>query len=89
MKIKDLKKKIGSSLEANIDLKLNNELFNKFNKFDFEELLIVSKVVVTKDDKISEDLMVNSSKANGKKCPVCWKIRENECERHGQILSND
>ena len=82
-------KKIGSSLEANIDLKLNNELFNKFNKFDFEELLIVSKVVVTKDDKISEDLMVNSSKANGKKCPVCWKIRENECERHGQILSND
>ena len=82
-------KKIGSSLEANIDLKLNNELFNKFNKFDFEELLIVSKVVVTKDDKISEDLIVNSSKANGKKCPVCWKIRENECERHGQILSND
>ena len=82
-------KKIGSSLEANIDLKLNNELFNKFNKFDFEELLIVSKVVVTKDNKISEDLVVNSSKANGKKCPVCWKIRENNCERHGQILNND
>ena len=25
---------------------------------------------------------VNTSKAEGQKCPVCWKINKNGCERH-------
>ena len=32
---------------------------------------------------LENEIEVTSSKAVGKKCPVCWKIRENACERHG------
>ena len=76
---------IGSSLEAEIDLKLNEKLFKKFKDFDFEELLITSKVNLNCDKKIDEDLIVKTKKAQGLKCPVCWKIRKNDCERHGKL----
>ena len=32
---------------------------------------------------IEKDIQVISSKAAGNKCPVCWKIRQNACERAG------
>ena len=31
------------------------------------------------DDKV--DIIVNTKKAPGDKCPVCWKIRTNKCSR--------
>ena len=52
---------------------------------DFEELLITSEVNVTNDQTIDNDVESIASKAEGKKCPVCWKISENECERHSNI----
>ena len=73
---------IGSSLEARIELKLKDRLFNKFKNFNFEELLITSSVKVLNDNNINEEVEVFASKASGKKCPVCWKIREEKCERH-------
>ena len=73
---------IGSSLEARIELKLKDRLFNKFKNFNFEELLITSSVKVLNDNNINEEVEVFASKASGKKCPVCWKIREDKCERH-------
>ena len=76
---------IGSSLEAEIDLSLNEKLFEKFKEFDFEELLITSKVNLKCDKKIEKDLVAKTKKAQGKKCPVCWKIRPNNCERHGTL----
>ena len=27
-------------------------------------------------------IKVNTVKAEGQKCPVCWKINKNGCERH-------
>ena len=78
-------KEIGSSLEAKVELKLKNNLFEKFSNFDFEELLIISSANVINDDSIKDDIQVSTTKANGKKCPVCWKIRSDECERHGKI----
>ena len=82
---KRAEKIIGSSLEAKVDIKLNSKLYKKFHDFDFEELLITSKVDVSEDSSISNSFLASTSKANGKKCPVCWKIREIKCERHGDL----
>ena len=30
-----------------------------------------------------DDIVVETSKAKGDKCPVCWKISEKPCIRHG------
>ena len=84
---KRAEKIIGSSLEAKIDIKLNSNLYEKFHDFDFEELLITSKVNVSKDNLIKDDFEISTYKAKGKKCPVCWKIREDKCERHGSLLN--
>ena len=32
--------------------------------------------------KNKNEINVNTFKAKGKKCSICWKIKENECERH-------
>ena len=82
---KRAEKIIGSSLEAKVDIKLDNKLYKKFSNFDFEELLITSKVDVSENSSIKNAFEATTTKANGKKCPVCWKIRENKCERHGEI----
>ena len=34
---------------------------------------------------VDNEVEVITSKAIGKKCPVCWKIRKDECERHGVL----
>ena len=33
-------------------------------------------------DNDSEEIIVKTNKAEGNKCPVCWKINVNPCERH-------
>ena len=30
----------------------------------------------------SNEINVETLKAEGQKCPVCWKINKNKCERH-------
>ena len=70
---------IGSSLEASVQIKLNKEFYEEFKNFNFEELLIISKASVKLDDQLN----IITTKANGEKCPVCWKIRQGKCERHG------
>ena len=78
-------KVIGSSLEAKLEIKMNDVNYEKYRNFNFEELTISSKVEIIKDNKISENFVINTQKAKGKKCPICWKIREDKCERHGDL----
>ena len=75
-------KVIGSSLETAIDIKLNKELYDLAKKYDFSEICITSMANVMLDEKIKDQIDVKTSKAKGKKCNVCWKISETECERH-------
>ena len=75
-------KVIGSSLETAIDIKLNKELYDLAKKYDFSEICITSVANVMLDEKIKDQIDVKTSKAKGKKCNVCWKISETECERH-------
>ena len=72
---------IGSSLEANIDLKLGKKLFKIAKDTDFAELCITSNANISETDTDNEDILVNTVKAEGNKCPVCWKIKKDKCER--------
>ena len=73
-------KEIGSSLEADLDVKLNNKFKQIVESVDFSELCITSKAEIDFDEKA--EVSVTTKKALGKKCKVCWKIKLDPCERH-------
>ena len=73
-------KEIGSSLEAEISVKLNNDYKKIIDNIDLSEVCITSKAEIIYDDKA--DIVVISKKALGEKCPVCWKISPKPCIRH-------
>ena len=75
-------KEIGSSLEAELKIKLNEKYKDMISKIDLSELCIVSKTQINFDEV--SDIQVETKKAPGEKCPVCWKISVEPCERHSQ-----
>ena len=56
------------------------ELLEISKDIDFAELCITShaKIIEYGEDSIK----IKTIKAKGNKCPVCWKIQEDECARH-------
>ena len=83
---KRAEKIIGSSLEAYIELELKEDQFNKYKNFDFAEFFITSKVDLKINSKNNEKIIVNTFKAKGKKCSLCWKISEEKCQRNNCSL---
>ena len=77
---KRVTKIIGSSLEASLTIKLNKEDLDLVKDIDLKELCIVSSVLLEEIKK--EQIIVETNKAIGEKCPVCWKISPTKCERH-------
>ena len=73
-------KEIGSSLEVNLVINLNEEIIKLTKSTDFSELCITSGAKVQKS--ASEEITVEANKAEGQKCPVCWKINKEKCHRH-------
>ena len=73
-------KEIGSSLEANLTIKLSKDNQRIVKEIDLSELCITSSVTVEKSD--DEEILVKTTKAVGSKCPVCWKISTSPCQRH-------
>ncbi len=73
-------KDIGSSLEAALIVKLNNENQKFLKNIDLSELCITSSVKIENVD--TDEVIVETIKATGEKCPVCWKISSTPCERH-------
>jgi len=83
IELKRASKEIGSSLEANLTIFLNDKLIALSKGTDFSELCITSGAKIDKvTGNDSEEIIVNTFKAEGKKCPVCWKINTKQCERH-------
>ena len=72
-------KDIGSSLEAALIVKLNDENQKFLKNIDLSELCITSSVKIENGD--TNDIIVETSKSKGEKCPICWKIRSAPCER--------
>jgi len=80
------KKIIGSSLEAKIKIKLKNNLFLIAKDTDFEELCITSGSELLNDEKINNDIEVETLSAEGTKCSICWKIKNKKCERSNCVI---
>ena len=72
-------KEIGSSLEANLEIKVNKKLIIISQNIDFAELCITSHAEILEHQE--ELTKVTTTKAKGNKCSLCWKIRENKCSR--------
>jgi len=77
-------KEIGSSLEADVKLIVDNKKFELLKNVDLAEYLITSKAEKILSD--SEEIKVEVHKAKGDKCPRCWKILENKCSRCEQLI---
>ena len=65
---------------ANLIIKLSNDLLVTSKNVDFSELCITSSAIVEKSN--TEDVTAETIKAEGDKCPVCWKISKEKCVRH-------
>jgi len=74
-------KEIGSSLEADLKIEIDENLKDLIKDTDFSELCITSKAQVSYKNTETNAF---TSKAKGSKCPVCWKINEETCPRHSE-----
>tara|TARA_B100000963_G_scaffold157992_1_gene137514 strand:- start:1057 stop:3771 length:2715 start_codon:yes stop_codon:yes gene_type:complete len=77
---KRAQKEIGSSLEATLKISLNKKYKKIIENIDLSELCITSNSEINLTN--TSDILVETSKALGNKCPVCWKISKNPCPRH-------
>ena len=85
-------KDIGSSLEADVEIYLNEDNLNIVKDFDLSENFITSKAEAKNmiNDKNLfeldgvENIKVLVKKASGNKCPRCWKIFPNPYVRCGE-----
>jgi len=92
IEVKRSNKEIGSSLEADIEIYLKEDYLKIVKDFDLPENFITSKAVAKKFIQNSKNLFkldeieninVLVRKAEGKKCPRCWKILPGPCLRCG------
>ena len=81
-------KEIGSSLEADIEITANQKNFELLKDLDLAEYFITSKAEKFLS-KGKEELTIKVKKANGEKCPRCWKILENKCLRCEKVSTNN
>jgi isoleucyl-tRNA synthetase len=72
-------KEIGSSLEASLKINLDKKLNDISKDVDFSELCITSSAEVFYLE--NSEINVQTTKAEGSKCQVCWKITKNACSR--------
>ncbi len=79
-------KEIGSSLEADIEIYTNEENYKLLEQLDLCEYFITSKAHLLKNADNEKETIIKVKKANGKKCPRCWKILETNCDRCAEFL---
>ncbi|MDC1050415.1 class I tRNA ligase family protein, partial [bacterium] len=72
-------KEIGSSLEASLKINLDKKLNEISKDVDFSELCITSSAEVSYLE--SSETNVQTTKAEGSKCQICWKITKDACTR--------
>ena len=73
-------KEIGSSLEADLNIQLDQKLEEITKNIDFSELCITSKAEISFKENL--ETSAQTKKAKGTKCTLCWKISENACHRN-------
>ena len=96
IEVKRSNKEIGSSLEADIEVYLDEEYLQYSKDVNLSEYTITSKAEVKpmiNDDKLFklnnvDNVKILVKKAKGEKCSRCWKILENHCDRKNCGLKN-
>ena len=96
IEIKRTNKDIGSSLEAEVQVYLNEEYLKLVEDVDLSEYFITSKAEAKKmvnDENLFklddvQNVKVLVRKAKGEKCSRCWKILQKPCERTNCSLKN-
>jgi len=73
-------KEIGSSLEAEIKITVDDKNFALLNGLNLSEYFITSKAEKIKSEK-KEEFKIEVKKTQGNKCERCWKILDNKCVR--------
>ena len=73
-------KEIGSSLEADVLIYVNEKEFQLLEGLDLEEYFIASKVKRIQN-QIGDKVKIEVKKSVGSKCTLCWKILDKKCER--------
>ena len=61
-------------------ININDDQVNFIKNIDLAELCITSEVNIIKTN--DKEIKVETIKAEGKKCPICWKISKDRCQRH-------
>ena len=72
-------KVLGSSLEADILILLSKKDFDLVSNADFSEICITSSAELKQVD--TQEIIIETSKATGSKCSLCWKIKKDKCLR--------
>ena len=97
IEVKRSDKKIGSSLEADIEVYLGEEYLKFTKDIDLSEYFITSKAEAKSTNNNIEELFrlddvknvkVLVKKASGTKCSRCWKIMKKPCKRNNCGLEN-
>ena len=90
IEVKRSNKELGSSLEADLEIYLDNQYLKLVKEINLSEYCITSQAIAKPLDNQKENLFQIESikgvkvlvkKAMGKKCPRCWKIFETSCKR--------
>jgi isoleucyl-tRNA synthetase len=79
-------KEIGSSLEAEIKLSVDDKNFKLLEGLDLAEYFITSKAEKLKAEN-QDEIKIEVNKITGKKCPRCWKILKNKCLRCEEAIT--
>ncbi|MFL2889891.1 MAG: isoleucine--tRNA ligase [Pelagibacteraceae bacterium] len=79
-------KEIGSSLEAEIEIRSNKKIYDLLKNVDLPEYFITSKAQNKIDEKQDQNIKILVKKANGSKCERCWKILDTSCERCSGVV---
>jgi len=74
-------KKIGSSLEAEIEITSNKKTYDLLEGLDLPEYFITSKATIKISQEDEEDIKILVKKAVGSKCNRCWKVLDTNCKR--------
>jgi isoleucyl-tRNA synthetase len=73
-------KEIGSSLEADVLIHVNEKEFKLLDGLNLEEYFITSKVEIIQN-QVEGKMKIEVKKSTGSKCTLCWKILEKKCKR--------
>jgi len=73
-------KEIGSSLEADVLIYVNEKEFKLLEGLDLEEYFIASKVKKIQN-QVQGEVRIEVKKSTGSKCTLCWKILDKKCKR--------